>query len=151
MGILWNREQLLHWVSMISVEFRWFLLKFCCDFVDGVEIMLSFGCCIWGFIIVFVFNHDLPVLGFCWLSVGSLLGFGCVCWVSVEFPWFLLSFCWVSGVQTQHRFNISTKPQQKSPKLNRKGITETQQIQRRFNRVVTWQSLLHQPYLLGGT
>ena len=163
----WNLLKLMNssgnslksWAIVEFVGFRWFLLSFgdfCWGFVeislrccwDSVEILLSFGCCIWGIIVVFVFKHDLPVeflLSFCWVSVGFrgfLLSF---CWVSVGFIWgvdFLLSFvgfCWVSVEFWVFRFKTdSTKSQQnfnrnhrnstekQSPKLNRFNTDSTE-------------------------
>ena len=124
--------RLIFWVSD---EFLWFLMSF---WWVVHELLMSF----------WVFDEFLGtsycfimwsgyifeiMMRFCWVS-GEFSGFWWVsdeflmiylrCWVSDEF---LMSFCdfwWVAGVQIQHRFNkLSTKYQQKSPKLNRKEIT----------------------------
>ena len=133
------------WISVVSVEFMWFMLKCCWNVV---EILLKLC---WGFetLSCFYICQVISLLKLCWVSVGSLLSFLrfllSFCWISVGFIWsveFLLSFvdlCWVSVEFRVFRFSTdSTKSQQifnrnnrnptekKSPKLNKFNTDSTE-------------------------
>ena len=92
----------------VSMSLWWVVVgRLLCYYVSGYisEFLMSFCWVSDEFSVV----SDEFLISFCWVYL--------TWWVSDEF---LMSFCWVSGVQIQHRFNkISTKFQQKSPKLNR--------------------------------